>query len=405
MAGSLLLGALGGLLGVFAVLRKQGLLGDVLSHAALPGIVLSFIFLGEKNLPILILGALVSGMISALLIDKIVASTRIKMDGAMAVVLSWFFGIGILFLSYLKRMENVSPSGINDFIFGQAAGMLQLDVVLIGTVFGLGVLHVLIKWRQIKLMIFDRNYAHVMGVNHRFNEVLLTVIFSFGIVISLQAVGVVLTAALFITPAVTALFLANSLWATVLWSVTFGMIGGVTGAYLSVMYRDVPTGASIVVVLSLIFILVVLFSKKGFLMKMLEGFRYRVRVSYENAVLSCYRMMESGDCPEMTVKKDLVKGGVLVKLVAWRALVKKKLVKFVGGQWVLSKGGLEFGRKLIKKHRLWEVYLANKLSMDAGKVHLEAEDMEHILTDEMVVRLEKMLGNPKVDPHGKQIIS
>ena len=159
--GSAILGLLSGILGSFAVLRKQSLLGDGVSHAALPGVILAFVLTGSKNTEVLLFGALVSGLIATLFIISIVKHTRIKFDSALALVLSVFFGFGLVLLTFVQKIPNSNQAGLKRFIFGQASTLLQKDVtfmVLCGVIL---LILVLLFWKEFKLFIFDLSLIHI----------------------------------------------------------------------------------------------------------------------------------------------------------------------------------------------------------------------------------------------------
>ena len=126
--GSALLGIVSGVIGSFAVLRKQSLLGDVVSHAALPGIALAFIFVQVKDTNVLLIGALIAGLLATGAVRVIDKYSRIKFDSALALVLSVFFGAGLVLLTYIQKIPNANQAGLDKFIFGQASTLLKKDV-------------------------------------------------------------------------------------------------------------------------------------------------------------------------------------------------------------------------------------------------------------------------------------
>ena len=400
LVGSMALGASGGLLGAFAVLRKQGLLGDALAHASLPGIAVAFLIMQTKFLPGLLLGALVSGLLGALMIYFLISWSKIKMDTAMAAVLSVFFGIGILLLTYIQKQPLASQSGLESFLFGQAAALLKVDVqwILIAFFVILGV--VLLMWKELKLFIFDQSFAMVIGYKRWVLEIVFMTIFVMSILMSLQAVGVVLTAALFITPAVSALLWSKRLSMVVLLSSLFGLVAGGVGALISAFFLKMPTGPVIVVVSSVIFTFSLFLAPDRGVISRWRGHRtHSIKVKRENLLARLYREHEKGF--ERWQLQDLIGRGVKM-----RVLIKFKaagLIKLEDGLVFLNKKGLEEAAKVVEKHRLWETYLVNRMRLASDHVHRDAEEMEHILTDEMVAKLKAILKNPKKDPHGSPI--
>ncbi len=258
--GSALLGLISGVLGSFAVLRKQSLLGDGVSHSALPGVVMAFVLLGSKNTELLLLGALVSGLLATLLIVEVVRHTRIKFDSALALVMSVFFGLGLVLLTYVQKIPNSNQAGLKRFIFGQASTLLQRDIILM-TACGLILLAlVLLFWKEFKLLTFDADFAQSLGFSPKKLNLLLSFMIVLSIIIGLQTVGVILMSAMLITPAVAARQWTNKLWVMVMLSALFGAISGIAGTAASSLLPKLPTGPAIVVCVSLLVFISVLFA-------------------------------------------------------------------------------------------------------------------------------------------------
>src|SRR5215212_3997646 len=127
--GTAVLGLVSGTLGAFAFLRRQSLIGDAISHAALPGVVLAFMLTGVKGPAVLMAGAAVAGIAGVLLVIAVTRNTRIKQDAALGIILSVFFGFGLMLLTFLQRDPNARQAGLNHFLFGQAATLLVGDVL------------------------------------------------------------------------------------------------------------------------------------------------------------------------------------------------------------------------------------------------------------------------------------
>jgi manganese/zinc/iron transport system permease protein len=242
------LGAVAGALGCFAVLRRQSLLGDAISHAALPGIVLAFMLTGTKSPLVLVLGAAVAGWLGTLAIMMIVRHTTLPEDSALGIVLSVFFGAGLVLLTHVQSNPTASQAGLETFLFGQAATMLTRDVRVIAGLGSISLLAVALFWKEFKLLSFDPEYGATQGLPMRTIDVLLTTFLVIAIVIGLQTVGVVLMSALVIAPAAAARQWTNSLALMVVLAGVVGALSGVAGAVLSGMAAHVPTGPTIVLV-------------------------------------------------------------------------------------------------------------------------------------------------------------
>lgn len=283
--GSTLLGLISGVLGSFAVLRKQSLLGDGVSHSSLPGVVMAFVLLGSKNTEVLLLGALVSGLLATLLIISIVRHTRVKFDSALALVMSVFFGLGLILLTYVQKIPNSNQAGLKRFIFGQASTLLQRDIELM-MICGLVLLAlVLLFWKEFKLVTFDSDFAQSIGFSPKKLNLLLSFMIVLAIIIGLQTVGVILMSAMLITPAVAARQWTNRLWVMVTLSALFGAVSSVAGTAVSSLVPKLPTGPAIVVCVSIIVVVSVLFAPgRGILHRLYRRRKNRILYKLEGGM-------------------------------------------------------------------------------------------------------------------------
>ncbi|MBM3449612.1 MAG: metal ABC transporter permease [Armatimonadetes bacterium] len=258
--GSALLGIVSGVLGCFAVLRRQGLLGDALSHAALPGICVAFLLAGSRETWVLMLGAGISGWLGTLALLAIVRHTRIHEDSALAVVLSVFFGLGILLLTYVAKRNDANQAGLDRYLFGQAATLVTENVVTMA-VLGLAALAcVALLFKEFKLLAFDPEFAATLGLNAPRLNLLLNVLTLVAIVIGLQAVGVILMVSLLVGPAVAARQWTNRLSVMLFIAALVGALAGVAGALLSVSQARLPTGPMVILSLTVLVALSLLFA-------------------------------------------------------------------------------------------------------------------------------------------------
>ncbi len=280
--GSALLGIISGVLGSFAVLKKQSLLGDGVSHAALPGVVMAFLLTGSKNTEVLLLGALLTGLAATFLILSIVRNTRLKFDSALALVMSVFFGLGMVLLTYSQKVPNANQAGLKRFIYGQASTLLERDVLLMA---GCGVVLlglVIVFWKEFKLFSFDPEFAETIGFQTKWLNALLSTLIVIAIIIGLQTVGVVLMSAMLITPAVAARQWSNRLWVMVLLASIFGAVSGVAGTFFSSVYTNLPTGPVIVVCITIIAVISLLFApERGIMLQIHRRHKNQVRFGVE----------------------------------------------------------------------------------------------------------------------------
>lgn len=266
-----LLGIAAGMFGTLAYWRKQSLMSDALSHAALPGVVIAFMIMNEKNLPFLILGAGISALLGAFFIQAIKTSTRIKEDTAMGMILSVFFGGGIMLLTIANRSGGGNQSGLDSFIFGQAATMVQSDVYMMAGLAGLVILIIIVAFKEWKLFLFDPDFAKGLGYSLKGLNAVYLAVLVVTIVIGIQAVGVILMAALLIIPAVSARYWTHSFKTMMGLSAAFGGISGALGTFISAQGAGWPTGPFIVLAASCLFLVSLVIGKeKGLLIEWLE---------------------------------------------------------------------------------------------------------------------------------------
>lgn len=269
--GTAALGAILGLLGSFAVLRKQSLLGDAISHAALPGIVLAFILTQTKTTYVLLLGAIISGLIGSVLINSIVKRTYLKTDTALGIILSVFFGFGMLLLTAIQKQPDAAQAGLDKYLFGQAATLMLEDVKLLIAVLGLALLILFLFYKELKLLLFDADYAKTLGINTKYLDVLITVFIIIAIVLGLQTVGVVLMSAMLLAPAAAARQWTNSLSTMLFLSAILGMISGVLGTAISASQDNLSTGPVIVIIaVSLVVISFIFAPNRGLIAKRVQ---------------------------------------------------------------------------------------------------------------------------------------
>lgn len=256
--GAAMLGLISGALGSFAVLRRQALLGDTISHAALPGVVLAFLLTGLREPLVLMVGAALAGTLAALAMLGITRSTRVKEDSALGLILAVFFGFGLVLLSVVQKQPDAAQAGLKKFLFGQAAALVERDLITMAVLGLLALVLVLVFWKEFKLISFDPEFAASQGMPVRAFDVLLTALMVLAIVVGLQTVGVVLMSAMLVAPAVAARQWTHRLGTMVLLAGLFGATAGVVGALISSLERGLSTGPTIVLCISAI-VLVSLF--------------------------------------------------------------------------------------------------------------------------------------------------
>ena len=284
--GAAILGIVSGTLGSYAVLRRQSLLGDAISHAALPGIALAFLLTGSKAPLVLVLGAAVAGWIGTLLVMGVVRSTRVKFDSALGIILSVFFGIGLVLLTFIQKREDATQAGLDKFLFGQAATILAQDVVTMAALGGVALFLMLLFWKELKLLSFDPEFGSTLGFPIRALDILLTTLLVIAIVVGLQMVGVVLMSALVVAPAVAARQWTDRLGLMITFAGGFGALAGVSGAVISSTAARLPTGPLIVLCASALVLISLCFApNRGIVWNALRQRRNRRRLHVEGEVI------------------------------------------------------------------------------------------------------------------------
>ncbi len=289
--GSMLLGIIAGILGSFAVVRKESLLGDAISHAALPGIAVVYLITQTKNTEVLLFGALLSGVLATFLILSIEKYSRIKFDSSLALVLSVFFGAGMVLLTYIQKMPDANQAGLESFIYGQASTLLKRDINLMLIVGGILVFLIVLFWKEFKLISFDSQYAEILGFSSKKITILLSTMIVISIVIGLQSVGVILMSAMLTAPAVAARQWTNKLSKMVVLSGFFGGISGIIGTLISSMVSNLPTGPTIVLTISIIVILSLAFApNRGLVWKRIKEKESRRNIDKNQLLFNIYEL-------------------------------------------------------------------------------------------------------------------
>lgn len=418
VAGCVLLGLACGLMGSFIMVRRLSLFGDTLSHAVLPGVAMGFIWNLSKDPVAILVGAVIFGYLGVMLVRMLTATTKLKEDAAMGMVLAGFYGLGVCILTFLQRQSVGDMAGLDKMLFGQASALTGTDVQLLAVVSVVALAMVAVFYKEFLLISFNENFARVTGVSVKWFNGLFFLLLSFAIVASLQAVGVVLVSAMLITPAATAYLLTDRMHRLIGLACVFGMIAGLLGCYLSFLGSGLPTGPFIVLVSSLGFVAAWLFSPRyGWVLEKVRRLRRSQRMARENTLASIYRFRESLDVPEAGPlqllglsrfrNESLEEVEVRLKSLAAAGLVELihagRTSSLENYELRLTKEGERRARSLIRNHRLWELYLNRAADYADDHVHDDAELMEHYLSEELADRLEKRLDYPQTDPHGRSI--
>ena len=286
--GTITIGLVSGALGSFAYLRKQSLVSDVVSHAALPGTLLAFLVavtvfgVDGRNTVGLISGAVIVGTIAVLFANGVANTTKIRIDSAMAVSLTLFFGAGMILMRVIANGEYPGKGGIQDYLFGNASVITTADLYTSVVTGGLAIVVMLVFWKEFALRTFDPGHASVLGFNGRTIDVLMFTTIVIAIVIGVKSVGLVLMVAFVVTPPAAARQWTTTLGSMVTLAGIFGAVGSGVGAYLSIAWGNVPTGPLIVLTLFALFVLSLLLSpRRSIVMTSLTRLRARKQLQHQ----------------------------------------------------------------------------------------------------------------------------
>lgn len=345
--GTAILGAVTGMLGSFAVLRKQSLLGDAISHAALPGIAIAFLITGTKDSNVLLLGALVSGLIGTFWIRGIISKTHLKSDTALGLILSLFFGFGMLLLTFIQKQPNANQAGLDKYLFGQAATLVESDVWMMAIVTGVCLFVLLLFWKEFKILLFDADYTKTLGFNTKFIDILITTFIVLAIVLGLQTVGVVLMSAMLLAPAAAARQWTNSLSVMVFLAAIFGAFSGVFGTAISASQNNLSTGPVIVIVAGVFVIFSFIFSpSRGLLFKQIRFIKNRRDLELHKTLAFMFHIAETHENishPHAIIILNNFQGYTKATL---QKLVQKNYVKLDGTMWSLTEEGFKIASNL-----------------------------------------------------------
>ncbi|MBL4662763.1 MAG: metal ABC transporter permease [Flavobacteriaceae bacterium] len=345
--GTAVLGAICGMLGTFAVLRKQSLLGDAISHAALPGIALAFLITGTKDSNVLLIGALVSGLIGTFWIRGIITKTHLKTDTALGLILSLFFGFGMLLLTFIQKQPNANQAGLDKYLFGQAATLLEKDVFLMMIVTGICLFILLLFWKEFKILLFDADYTKTLGFNTRFIDILITFFIVLAIVMGLQTVGVILMSAMLLAPAAAARQWTNKLSTMVVLAAIFGAFSGVFGTAISASQNNLSTGPVIVSVATVFVLFSFIFSPgRGLLFREIRFRKNRRDLELQKTLQFMYGIAQTHENISHPHAIKILNDFQGYTRKTLQKLEEKNWITLSGQQWAMTTNGFKKAKNL-----------------------------------------------------------
>lgn len=411
MLGASLLGAAAGFVGTFAVLRRRALVGDMLSHASLPGIAAAYMLWQTRDLLTLSVGALVAGLLGVGCVAIIARWTRTSEDAALGIVLSTFFGLGVVLLTVLQANPEGDKAGLDSFLFGEIASLRSRDLWVIITMAGGLLVFVLAMYKELQLLSFDSGFAAAQGWPTFWLDFIVLGAVAVVTVIGLPICGVILMAAMLITPAAAARFWTNRLGALLAISSVVGALAGIIGCLLAapgVVERiglgktaaDTPVGLppGPLIVLAgggLLLLSMLVAPQRGLVARILSHRRLQRKVARDHLLRAIYELSPAPEADRPWIDFERLgrygdwEGATLTAQTT--RTQREGLIELRGSQLRFTPRGFEQASHLVRAHRLWEMYVVEGWDRSPDDVHHDADALEHLLPPEVVQHLEQAL--------------
>jgi len=413
------------LVGVIVFLRRQSLLGESLSHAAYPGVVIGIAVAGAMGFDessewwvslLVMSGAFISALLGLWCISFLEKRLKVKSDAALCFVLSTFFGIGLTLASRVQFTHTLLFRQAQSYLFGQAATMNDMHIWIYGGLSAVLIGAIALLYKELQVITFDAAYAKSLNIPVKAVHTAIFILIVLALVIGIRSVGVVLMSAMLIAPAAAARQFSNRLYIIFPLAGLFGLLSGFFGNYLSVKVPEMleepgsvehmflPTGPMIVMVATSICVLSLLFApQRGVFVRALRIASFRFKTISDNVIKSIWRQSNGKNITFQDIARYQTVSKVYLKIVLANLTYNGWLRRNATGGYELTHEGSAWGAKIVRLHRLWEVYLVDYLGACAERVHHSAEEIEHVLTPEIENELVKLLNDPKRDPHHKPI--
>ena len=413
--GVALLGLSSGALGTFLVFKRQALIADVMSHSTLVGVVCAYLFLLalgdlERTLLPFLIGGGISGFLGVFVCSILRNRCGFKEDSAQAIVLSVFFGLGVVLISIAQNLEGASIAGLESFIYGKSAGLLARDVWWILGVSLIVLLLLTTLFKELTLIVFDPVAASARRFPVGIVEAVLLVVTAALTVVGIQSVGLMLMVGLFIIPPATARFWSDRISRVCFIAALFGACSAIIGSISTVRFDDLPSGPMIILSSSGLFFISMLFAPyRGVLAKLFKRRRFARRIRLEHLLRSMYEITEDHEAgPFQLISIDQIARHRGVKPEYFRSLVGRGVRKGIlvvspeGEAVALTNEGFVEAARITRIHRLWEQYLIHAAEIGADHVDHDADLTEHVSSPAIVLQLERYMeqeGIRVISPH------
>jgi len=431
MAGVSVLGLSAGVVGTFMLLRKRSLVGDVVGHAALPGVAIAFLTMelmspgSGKFMPGLLAGAALAAALGVGCALAIRGLTRIREDAALAIVLSVFYGAGVVLLSIVQHVGQQpgasSPAGLKNYIFGMASAVDVADVIWMSAAGVVAIALCGLFFKEFKLLCFDEQFAATQGWPVPVLELLLMGLVVLVAVVGMPGAGMLLVVAMLIVPPAAARFWTDNLLRMALLAAVAGCVSAAVAVAISAAYSQLATGPLIVLMGSAFFVVSLLAgTRRGILRRWLTAWQLGRRIGRHDLLRAAYEIVEQ-EATRSTAGARPTPDDLLAREIPWSRLLAKRSWKpgrlrrliasaersglvrrapaAVDGTVHLTAAGLAEARQIIRNHRLWETYLIAYADVAPSHVDRSADRIEHVLDAEIIMELENRLAGTSPQAH------
>ena len=400
------------LLGCFLLLKRMSMLGDAIGHGVLPGIAMAFLLTGQITSFAILIGAMVFGVLTAVLSESLASSGSVSEDSSLGVVFTSLFALGLVIISFLRYVD----LDINCVFMGNLVLAPSNTIEILGwsipeafpTMLGalaLTAIFLVVCWKELKIVAFDPALAKSMGFSPRVVNYLLIALIAGTTVSAFEAVGLILVLAVLIAPAATAHLLTDRLGPMLGLSTLFALSASVLGYLLhNVGTVALDISGMIAVVLGMQFLVVVFVAPRhGLAAKWWRRLQLSLRIGAEDILAALFRAEEAGvPTYSLASKEHGIPGWVM--WLAHRDLVRRGLIDTsADGLPKLTEKGRRLAQYVVRSHRLWESFAGAVLDLPPDHVHAAAALVEHYIGPELQDEIATTLQEPPTDPHGKSI--
>jgi manganese/zinc/iron transport system permease protein len=407
-------------IGNFLVLRRMAMLGDAISHAVLPGLVLAFLITGTRDPMMMLLGAAIVGLLTALLTEFLHRIVKVDEGASMGIVFTTLFAFGLLLIVRYADAVDLDPDCV---LYGNIV-FVSLDVIplwgmdiprpviilTVMSVINLGA--ILLFYKELKITSFDDQLADALGFRSTAIRLLIMVLVATTTVAAFEVAGSILVVAFLIIPPATAWILTDRLGVMIFLSLVLAVAAAALGHVGALIIppwvgaTDAPSAAMMATMSLAIFIVVMFLSPaRGVIPMAFRRLRVRLHVIGEDYLGFLYRVDEQHipwDNPRAHFCRA-VGCGVLAHWLAIGSLRRRGEIATDGSVDQLTDRGHQLGQSLVRSHRLWEAYLQEHMAIPADHLHRPAMDLEHVTDAAMQEELAKTIGDPQIDPHGREV--